>query len=112
MMKHAANHTAWAIGRMQRNGFHVRRVVWGLLMAQSERRSDEEIRAASIMVEATFKRRRRIVWPTNLHTAMVNDTTVGQSPPRDLTVVRVDKDGLAYNAAGEAIGITGTVGER
>jgi hypothetical protein len=31
----------------------VRRVVWGLLMAQSECRDDEEIRAASIMVERT-----------------------------------------------------------
>jgi hypothetical protein len=58
MMVHAANHTAWAIGRQQRNGFHVRRVVWGLLMAQSERRDDEEIRAASILVEQAPKRRR------------------------------------------------------
>jgi hypothetical protein len=57
MMKHAANSSAWALGRQQRNGFHVRRVVWGLLMAQSERRDDEEIRAAAIMVEARFKRR-------------------------------------------------------
>lgn len=57
MMKHAANHTAWAIGRKQRNGFHVRKVVWGLLMAQLERRADEEIRAASVMVEANWKRR-------------------------------------------------------
>lgn len=56
-MKHAANHTSWAIGRPQRNGFHVRRVVWGLLMAQTERRADEEIRAASIMVETHWKRR-------------------------------------------------------
>lgn len=57
MMKHAANHTAWALGRQQRNGFHVRRVVWGLEMANAERRADEEIRAASIMVEAHWKRR-------------------------------------------------------
>jgi len=56
-IKHAANHTAWAIGRPQRNGFHVRKVVWGLLMAQMERRPDEEIRAASIMVEQVWKRR-------------------------------------------------------
>ena len=28
------------------NGFHVRRIVWGLLMAREERRDDEEIRAA------------------------------------------------------------------
>lgn len=74
MMKPAANHTSWAIGRKQHNGFHVRRVVWGLLMAQMECRADEEIRAARIMVEATFKRRRRMVWPTNLHTAIVDDS--------------------------------------
>lgn len=58
-MKHAANHTAWAIGRQQRNGFQVRRVVWGFLMATTERRDDEEIRAASIMVESGWKRRHR-----------------------------------------------------
>lgn len=57
MWKHAANGTSWAIGRKQRNGFHVRKVVWGLLMANAECRDDEEIRAASIMVEAHFKRR-------------------------------------------------------
>lgn len=60
MMKHAANHTAWAIGRQQRNGFHVRRVVWGLVLAREERRYDEEIRAASIMIEAQWKRRHQI----------------------------------------------------
>ena len=56
-LKHAANHKAWAIGSQQPNGFHVRRVVWGLLMAWSERRPDEEIRAATIMVESVWKRR-------------------------------------------------------
>lgn len=49
-LKHATNYRAWAIGRQQSNGFNVRRVVWGLLMARSERRPDEEIRAAKIMV--------------------------------------------------------------
>jgi hypothetical protein len=57
MMKPAANSSAWAIGRQQRNGFHVRRVVWGLLMAQCERREGEQIRAATLMVEAKYKRR-------------------------------------------------------
>jgi hypothetical protein len=57
LLKHAANHRAWAIGRQRRNGFHVRKVVWGLLMARSERRDDEEIRAATIMVEAKWIRR-------------------------------------------------------
>jgi hypothetical protein len=49
-LKHAANCKAWALGRQQRNGFNVRRVVWGLLMARAERRDGEEIRAAIIMV--------------------------------------------------------------
>jgi hypothetical protein len=58
MMKPAGNSSAWAIGQQRRNGFHVRRVVWGLLMAWEEKRADEEIRAASILVERQFKRRR------------------------------------------------------
>lgn len=49
-MKHAANYKAWAIGTQQRNGFRVRRVVWGKLMASYERRDGEEIRAAVILV--------------------------------------------------------------
>jgi hypothetical protein len=56
-VKHAANSSAWAIGRQQRNGFHVRRVVWGLLMARAEKRESEEIRAAVIMVAP---RRRKV----------------------------------------------------
>lgn len=55
---HAANTQAWAIGRPQRNGFHVRKVVWGMLLAKEERRPDEEIRAAKIMVEKEWKSRR------------------------------------------------------
>jgi hypothetical protein len=66
MMERAANNFAWAIGRKQRNGFHVRRVVWGILMAQAERREDEEIRAATIMVEANWKRRHRRPRPSDL----------------------------------------------
>jgi hypothetical protein len=50
-LQFAANYRAWAIGRQQRNGFHVRRVVWGRLMAQTEKRKDETIRRANIMVE-------------------------------------------------------------
>jgi len=60
MIVHAANCSAWAIGTQRRNGFHVRRVVWGLLLAQYERREGEEIRAATIMVEKHFKRRKDI----------------------------------------------------
>jgi hypothetical protein len=59
MLKHAANCSAWAIGKQQRNGFHVRRVVWGLFMAFEECRPDEQVRAATILVEKQFKRRRR-----------------------------------------------------
>ena len=60
MMKHAANSTAWAIGEQRRNGFHVRRIVWGLLLAQYEKREGEEIRAASILIARKFKRRRAV----------------------------------------------------
>ena len=49
-MKRAANHQAWALGAQQRNGFHVRRIVWGKLMAREERREGEEIRKAVICV--------------------------------------------------------------
>jgi len=61
MMKPARNCSAWAIGEQRRNGFYVRRVVWGLLMAQSERREGEEVRAALIQVEAKYKRRRDVM---------------------------------------------------
>jgi hypothetical protein len=60
MMKPAQNSSAWAIGRQRRNGFHVRKVVWGLLMAQCECRQGEEIRAATIFVEAKYKWRRNV----------------------------------------------------
>lgn len=55
---HAANSQAWAIGCWRQNGFHVRRVVWGFLLAQYERREGEQIRAATITVEREHKRRR------------------------------------------------------
>lgn len=57
-MKHAANAKAWAIGAQGRHGFHVRRIVWGLLLAWYERRDGEEIRAATILVERQHKRRK------------------------------------------------------
>ena len=55
--RRAANPKAWAIGARVGNGFRVRRVVWGLLMAVSEKRPGEEIRACRLMVEALPKRR-------------------------------------------------------
>lgn len=55
--KRAANAKAWAIGNQAANGFHIRRIVWGLLMAQAEKRIDEEIREVLLMVEAEHKKR-------------------------------------------------------
>lgn len=49
-MKRAANAQAWALGTRGRNGFSVRRVVWGKLLAREERREGEEIRKAVICV--------------------------------------------------------------
>ena len=46
----AANKDCWALGEQTRNGFKVRRVVWGLLLAAAERRETEEIRRAVILV--------------------------------------------------------------
>lgn len=48
--KHAANSQAWALGTQRRNGFHVRRIVWGKLLAREEKRDGEEIRRASILI--------------------------------------------------------------
>ncbi len=56
ILRHARNAKSWALGEQKRNGFHVRRVVWGLLMASMEKRPEEEIRRAVILVGG--KRRR------------------------------------------------------
>jgi hypothetical protein len=61
-MKHAANHQAYALGEQRRNGFYVRRVVWGKLLATMERRSFEEIRKATLMVSE--KKSKPYVKPT------------------------------------------------
>jgi hypothetical protein len=55
--KRAANAKAWALGHQQANGFHIRKVVWGLLMANMEKRIDEEIRAVLLLIEPQHKRR-------------------------------------------------------
>jgi hypothetical protein len=47
---HAANAKAYALGQQQRNGFHVRRIVWGRLLARAEKRDGEEIRRAIVTV--------------------------------------------------------------
>lgn len=56
-MKHAANCKAWALGVQQRNGFRVRRIVWGLALAREEVREGEEIRKAAICVDGPRGRR-------------------------------------------------------
>lgn len=57
--RHARNAYAYALGRQERGGFKVRRVVWGRLMARAERREGEEIRRAFVMVESVAPGRRR-----------------------------------------------------
>lgn len=52
-----SNDRAWALGHPTRYGFSIRRIVWGLLMAQSEQRPGEQIRAARLMVERTHRKR-------------------------------------------------------
>jgi hypothetical protein len=52
----AANADAYALGEKQRNGFKVRRVVWGLLLARAEKRHGEEIRRVMLWVSASPRR--------------------------------------------------------
>ena len=59
-LRRAGNADAWAIGRRQSNGFHIRRVVWGLLMASAERAEGEEIRRAVVMVKGKAARPVRV----------------------------------------------------
>lgn len=59
--KAAGNAQAWAIGQQRDNGFHVRKIVWGQLMADAEMRNGEEIRRAILMVEAQHKPRRNLM---------------------------------------------------
>jgi hypothetical protein len=49
--KRARNSRAYAIGEDRRNGFHIRRVVWGRLMANYECRKGERIKRAIIWIE-------------------------------------------------------------
>ncbi len=49
-MKRAANSRAWALGEQRRNGFHVRKIVWGRLMARMEKREGEHIQPVIIML--------------------------------------------------------------
>jgi hypothetical protein len=45
-----ANRDAWAIGTPRRNGFQVRRIVWGRALARIEKRDGEQIRRARLLV--------------------------------------------------------------
>ena len=46
------NHLCWAIGRLTKDeSFRVRRIVWGRLLANAEKRPGEQILQASISVE-------------------------------------------------------------
>ena len=60
MMKRPSNATCWAIGTQTRNGFKVRRVVWGLVLAQYEQRKGEQVRACLLSVEQKYKRRQDV----------------------------------------------------
>lgn len=50
-VRHAANSRAWAIGWNDRNGFRVRRIVWGRVAARAEKREGERIRKATILID-------------------------------------------------------------
>jgi hypothetical protein len=55
----ARNAHAYALGRQERGGFRVRRVVWGLTMARAERLDEEEIRRVLLLVEGVMSSRCR-----------------------------------------------------
>ena len=49
--KRAANHGCWALCWKMANGqWKVRRIVWGILMARSEKRPGETIKRAAILL--------------------------------------------------------------
>lgn len=49
--KRASNHGCWALCSKQGNGrWHVRRIVWGILMARAEKRPGEVIKRAAILL--------------------------------------------------------------
>lgn len=48
-----ANYRAWVVGKQRRDGFHIRRVLWGRALARAECRPGEEIRRAVVIVEGS-----------------------------------------------------------
>ena len=72
------NAKAWAIGQRTKNGrFHVRRVVWGRLLARAEKRDGETIEAARILV-------RRKQQPANTKRAMRIEQHTGKKRARQM----------------------------
>jgi hypothetical protein len=53
--RHARNARAYALGTEGRNGFSIRKVVWGRLLATHERRIGEKIMRAIIWIERKGK---------------------------------------------------------
>lgn len=50
-LRRATNSDAWALGDTTASGqFRIRRIVWGLTLAEVERRDGEEIRKALVLV--------------------------------------------------------------
>lgn len=49
-IRRASNANAWAIGVEGQNGFQVRRIVWGRMLARAEKRKGETIHKAVIYV--------------------------------------------------------------
>ena len=47
---YAPNEKAWALGRMERGKFNIRRVVWGRLLARYEKRDGEKIKRVVILI--------------------------------------------------------------
>jgi hypothetical protein len=75
------NARAYALGHLERGTgkFRVRRVVWGLLMATSERRPEEAIRRALVLVEKKPPKQARSV---KAKTAMARCRCQGRRPQR------------------------------
>lgn len=50
-LRRATNSDAWAIGSIAANGqFRIRRIVWGLTLAEAARRDGKEVRKALVLV--------------------------------------------------------------
>jgi hypothetical protein len=50
-LERAGNADCWAIGRYEGRRFHVRRIVWGRLLARAEKDPDEKIKRAVVLLQ-------------------------------------------------------------